>query len=767
MKCIVLAGGTGDKMWPLSRRDYPKQFMNIKEDRSLLQETIGRNLSLCEEFFIMANISHSFIVEGQMKAFQGLKYRCFYEQTGRGTALPVILAALCCNPSELLFVINSDHFINGNGYQSQVVEAMELARNGLTATFVAKVSNPHSNFDFFSKKDDEYEFIFHKDAKIDKENYLVNTGLFITTAGELLRQVCGLDSSYYEKVLSIRESIKPSSRTINIPEVDIESKSIESILYKDMVNKKILQTEFEWMAIDSFKVFEDYKLSGYKKNTLQTECKNISIINRSDKRLVVANDVSNIDIVATNDAVYVTSKEKSGEIKDIIMQNKEFESFFMHDNVTYRTWGYREILKMESDFMVRKVVIFPGCEIDIHKHTSRSEHWSVIDGRLLATINEKTTYIEKNMSGFVPIGTTHGLANDSEENVVIIEVSVGNKLNENDFISITDSEEGYSNNISRELVKLEPAFKDYIWGGTKLRDIYGKKCDYDKIAESWELSAHESGNSIIASGKYKGRTFSDYIDKLGFNGLGWKVEAFDRFPILIKFIDALESLSIQVHPDDEYALKNEHELGKNEMWYVMEASDDAAIYLGLNKDMTKDELNKKINDNTILEDLNKIKVNKGDVYFVNAKTIHAIGKGVMVCEVQQNSNCTYRLYDYNRTDKFGKKRPLHLKKALDVANLNKLSEQNSKFDIEKHIGYNSMILARCKYFECIKYDIFSETVIMMDDVSFKSIIILAGKGIMEDSSNSFEFNQGDSFFAPAGNNKIKIIGMCTVLVTHI
>ena len=771
MKCIVLAGGLGDKMWPLSRRDYPKQFVNIKKDRSLLQETIGRNISLCEEFFIMANKSHSFIVEGQMEAFQGLKYRCFYEETGRGTALPVLLACLCCNPSELIFVINSDHFIEGNGYKAQVIEAMDAARNSKFAVFAAKNKNDNPNFDYFYEVNDGYEFVSHIDAKKQNtQDYLVNTGLFVTTAGQLVDQIKNSDKAYYEQVVEIRKNIKTTSRAIYIPEAfisNLKTKSIEKVLFENMKNKVIFKTDFLWTAIDSFGVFDEHKLAGYDSFAIKNSCENVSIINRSEKKLIVANNIKDIDIIGTDDAIYVTDKDSSYKIKDIIEKNNEYENFFMHDNITYRPWGYREVLKQENNFMVRKVVIFPGCAIDVHKHTSRSEQWSVIEGTLSATIDNQKQYIEKNMSGFVPIGTSHSLLNETDENLVLIEVSVGNKLNENDFITIHDNGVKNVGTLSSELIKLEPAFKDYLWGGTKLRDIYGKKCDYDKIAESWELSAHESGNSIVATGKYKGRLFSDYLNKLGSAGLGWKTQAFDRFPILIKFIDALESLSIQVHPDDEYALKHENELGKNEMWYIMEAGDDAAIYLGLNKSISREELLVKVKDNTILADLNRIPVKKGDVYFVKAGTIHAIGAGVMICEVQQNSNCTYRLYDYNRKDKYGNSRPLHLSQAVDVACLDEYENVDDQFDIDKHIGYNSLILARCKYFECIKYDVETEVTITVDDVSFKSFIFLSGEGTINDLNSSYKFTAGDSFFVPAGNNKIKITGKCSLLVTHI
>ena len=193
-----------------------------------------------------------------------------------------------------------------------------------------------------------------------------------------------------------------------------------------------------------------------------------------------------------------------------------------------------------------------------------------------------------------------------------------------------------------------PAFKDYLWGGTKLRDVYGKKCDYDKVAESWELSTHPAGQSTLSGGKYDGLTFGDYIEKAGKAVLGTNCARFKEFPVLIKFIDAKDPLSVQVHPSDEYALRVEGEYGKTEMWYVVDCEPGASLYFGVNRAITKDEFRKRIEENTLTDVLYKADVKKGDVFFIQSGTIHAIGAGILICEIQQNSNTTYRVYDYGR-----------------------------------------------------------------------------------------------------------------------
>ena len=218
-------------------------------------------------------------------------------------------------------------------------------------------------------------------------------------------------------------------------------------------------------------------------------------------------------------------------------------------------------------------------------------------------------------------------------------------------------------------VKLIPALKDYLWGGTKLKTVYHKQSDLDTVAESWELSTHPDGQSVVASGMYTGRTLEEYIQENGCEILGSRAMKFDHFPILIKLIDARDNLSIQVHPSDAYALTHEGEYGRTEMWYILDCEEGASLYYGLKTAITQQELRQRIKDNTLLCVLNRVPVHKGDVFFIEAGTIHAIGKGITICEIQQNSNTTYRVYDYDRRDKNGCPRPLHIEQAIAVSSL--------------------------------------------------------------------------------------------------
>ena len=221
-----------------------------------------------------------------------------------------------------------------------------------------------------------------------------------------------------------------------------------------------------------------------------------------------------------------------------------------------------------------------------------------------------------------------------------------------------------------KIVKLYPECKGNIWGGVKLKEKYGKQTDKSPVAESWELSFHKDGPTRLADG----RTLQEVVAK---EELGKNCEGFPFFPMLVKLIDAKQDLSVQVHPSDKYALENENSFGKTEMWYVVEAEAGAGIYLGFKKDTAREEYEAAIKNNTLTELLNFFEVKAGDCYFIPSGTIHAIGTGCLICEIQQNSNLTYRVYDYGRKDKDGKERELHVDKALKVTNLKKLDHAPS------------------------------------------------------------------------------------------
>ena len=311
--------------------------------------------------------------------------------------------------------------------------------------------------------------------------------------------------------------------------------------------------------------------------------------------------------------------------------------------------------------------------------------------------------------------------------------------------------------IEMPILKMIPAYKDYLWGGNKLKEKFGKEFEGETLAESWELSCHTDGPSVIANGSDKGKTLPDYLLEHGKKVLGKNCDKFDEFPILIKFIDARDNLSIQVHPNNEYALENEGQYGKTEAWYVVSAGEESGIYYGVKEEVSKEQFEKSIKEDTILDILNFKKVKAGEVYFIEAGTIHSIGKDVLVAEIQQNSNITYRVYDFKREDSDGKRRELNIEKAKEVTNLKPIADQ---YEFGTH-------LADCEYFTIDLIDRAESYHGLTDGSTFHSIVILEGKGEISTQNEVMEFRAGESFFITAQTGSYVIRGQVKALLTTI
>lgn len=316
-----------------------------------------------------------------------------------------------------------------------------------------------------------------------------------------------------------------------------------------------------------------------------------------------------------------------------------------------------------------------------------------------------------------------------------------------------------------EILKLKPVFKDYIWGGTRLKSDFGFESDLDKLAEGWMLSCHKDGKNIIENGEYKGKTLDEVIEEKGKEKVvGTRSLDFPYFPVLIKLIDAKDNLSIQVHPDNDYAQRVEGEFGKTEIWYVLDATDDAQLIYGFKNKISSEEFVDAIKNNTLTDVLNSVKVKKGDLLFIEAGTVHAIGKGTLVAEIQQNSNTTYRVYDYGRLGADGKPRELHINKAVDVS-----KTEPPKYDIkpmgepEKFNDYTKTLLTKCDLFTVNHYELNGKVTLEADEKSFNHVLVVDGAGTI----NDIDFKKGDSFYIPANYGKYEINGKCEIIVTNI
>lgn len=318
-----------------------------------------------------------------------------------------------------------------------------------------------------------------------------------------------------------------------------------------------------------------------------------------------------------------------------------------------------------------------------------------------------------------------------------------------------------------EMFKLIPSVADYIWGGRRLIEEYGIKTDKDPAAEAWVLSCHSAGPSTVEDGEFKGQTleqvWENHKEICGTNG-----NKFEFFPILIKFIDAKNNLSIQVHPDNDYAMRVEGEYGKTEAWYILDCDEGAELILGFNREVSVEEFKKAAQSEEMLNIVNKVKVKKGDLFFIESGTLHAICKGILLAEVQQNSNTTYRVYDYGRVGADGKPRALHIDKAADVTKLCPPTITNaSEREVEKQDGGTRTHLTECDLFKMYSVETDGEYVSEAGDESFVSLLCLDGSAEVVCGKKTLGMKKGESLFIPASSGEFKIIGKTHILETRI
>lgn len=314
---------------------------------------------------------------------------------------------------------------------------------------------------------------------------------------------------------------------------------------------------------------------------------------------------------------------------------------------------------------------------------------------------------------------------------------------------------------------LAPVPKEIIWGGEKLKTEYGKKAPFDKIAESWELSVREKEMCVIANGEYTGMPLGEYLaeDKSGL--IGKNGEKYDRFPLLIKFIDAADRLSIQVHPDNAYALEHEGELGKTEMWYVVAANDGAQLVYGLRDGYSIEDFARSVDEDRTEDALNFTPVHPGDVFFIPSGQVHAIGAGIVIAEIQQNSDVTYRVYDYKRRGADGNYRQLHTARAIDVIKL-RSREEIDAIRFSKKCDDGGEVLASCDYFTTRRYSVGGELTLEAGSDSFVSVLVLEAENcVLTCGADRLTVNKGDSVFVPAGCGRFLISGNAEIIVSSI
>lgn len=319
-----------------------------------------------------------------------------------------------------------------------------------------------------------------------------------------------------------------------------------------------------------------------------------------------------------------------------------------------------------------------------------------------------------------------------------------------------------------ELFKFEPLLKQTIWGGNKIVAFKHIQSDMENVGESWEVSGVPGDESVVANGECKGKTLNEVLVEMKQKLVGEEnYKRFgDRFPLLIKFIDARQDLSIQVHPDDETAHRQGKAMGKTEMWYVMDSDEDASLKVGLKKKITPEEYARMVEDDTICDALGNYKVKSGDCFFIPAGRIHAICSGSFIAEIQQTSDVTYRIYDYKREDKYGNYRELHTKEAAEAIDYTVLDDYRTEYTPVKN---EATQLVSCPLFTTAVYDLTEPMTLDYSELdSFVILIALKGEGsILTESGETFTFREGESILLPATTETVKVEGNIKFLETFV
>ena len=317
-------------------------------------------------------------------------------------------------------------------------------------------------------------------------------------------------------------------------------------------------------------------------------------------------------------------------------------------------------------------------------------------------------------------------------------------------------------------IKFKALLKQTLWGGDKIIPFKHLNDNLDNVGESWEISGVPGNETIVADGKYAGKKLNELVEELKGQLVGEaNYKRFgNEFPLLIKFIDARQDLSIQVHPTDEIARRQGKERGKTEMWYIMDSDKDAKLYSGLKKQITPEEYKAMVEDDTITDALAQYEVKEGDCFFLPAGRIHAIGTGCFLAEIQQTSDVTYRIYDFKRKDKNGNYRQLHTKEAAECINYHVEDNYRTEYTPVKNQGVQ---LVSCPYFTTAVYDLDEAMTLDYSELdSFVILIGMKGEGVITDNEgNTTAISAGESTLVPATTQAIKVEGTIKFLETYV
>jgi mannose-1-phosphate guanylyltransferase len=452
MQVVILCGGSGTRLWPISRALYPKQFVKLFQNESLYQKTVSRNKNIADSFSVVINQEQYFMGLDQLEELHLNQKKTFIlEPTGRNTAPAIAMAALAANPEEILLVVPSDHLIEKQSdYEATVSKAKELASNNKLVTFGIKPSYAETGYGYIEASGLEVKSFKEKpDAKtaemyVNAGNYFWNSGMFCFKAGLFLEELKTHAPDIYEHSVQAFNHAR-RDQAIRLQLEDMKTIRSESIDYAVMEKSKkvnVIPADIGWSDLGSFdSLYEalpkDQSGNTLSKNTIHLGSKNNLII--SDDRLISTIDVENLMIVDTRDAIVIAKKGSTQKVKELVAEVKKINTEMTNVHTTaHRPWGTYTILEESQSYKVKQITVRPGAKLSLQYHHHRSEHWIVVSGIATVTVGEKTFDLKQNESTYIPKEAQHRLANNTKENLVLIEAQVGVYLGEDDIVRLQD-----------------------------------------------------------------------------------------------------------------------------------------------------------------------------------------------------------------------------------------------------------------------------------------------------------------------------------------